>query len=246
METGTLFIISTPIGNLEDLTLRALRILKEVSVLACEDTRVTKKLLQSHEIPYPEHIFSYHEHNEEAAAKRIVGILNEGRNVALCSDAGTPGISDPGYRAVSMAAEEGFRIEVIPGPSATTSALLLSGLPSSSFTFKGFPPRKSGQRKRFFEAEAELPHTLIYYESKFRVVKSLQDALVVLGDRQAAVCLELTKKFERVHRGYLTDVIAQLEAVTVKGEITVVIAGNHPKFIRKEGETDLEIDSDDD
>lgn len=234
METGTLFVISTPIGNLEDITLRGLRILKEVSVLACEDTRVTKNLMQRHEIPYPDNVFSYHEHNEEAAAKRIIGFLKDGVDVALCSDAGTPGISDPGYRAIAGAVAEGLRIEVIPGPSATTSALLLSGLPSSSFTFKGFPPRKSGQRKRFFEAEAELPHTLIFYESKFRIVKSLQDALAVMGDRQAAVCFELTKKFERVHRGYLSDVIAELEAATVKGEITVVIAGNHPKFIRSE------------
>ena len=159
MESGTLFLISTPIGNLEDITLRALRILREVDVLACEDTRVTKNLLQKHEIPYPTHIFSYHEHNEEAAAKRIVQFLKEDKDVALCSDAGTPGISDPGYRAVSLAVAENLRMEVIPGPSATTSALLLSGLPSSSFTFKGFPPRKSGQRKRFFESEAALTHT---------------------------------------------------------------------------------------
>lgn len=238
-----MYIISTPIGNLEDITLRAMRILKEVSVLACEDTRVTKNLLQRHEIPYPGNVFSYHEHNEEAAAKRIIGFLKDGVNVGLCSDAGTPGISDPGYRAISAAVSEGLRVEIIPGPSATTSALLFSGLPSSSFTFKGFPPRKSGQRKRFFEAEAELPHTLIFYESKFRIVKCLQDALAALGDRQVAVCLELTKKFERVHRGYLSDVIAELEAVTVKGEITVVVAGNHPKFSRGEdGVSDGESD----
>ena len=233
MEPGTLFLVSTPIGNLEDITLRALRILREVQVLACEDTRVTKSLLQKHDIPYPETIFSYHEHNEEAAAKRIIGFLQDGKDVALCSDAGTPGVSDPGYRAVSMTAAEGLPMEVIPGPSAVTSALLLSGLPSSSFTFKGFPPRKSGQRQRFFGEEAGLAHTLIFYESKFRLVKSLNDALTALGDRQAAVCFELTKKFERVHRGYLSDLVKELEGINIKGEITVVIAGNHPKFIRE-------------
>ncbi len=232
MESGTLYIISTPIGNLEDITLRALRIIKEISVLACEDTRVTINLLQKHEIPCPPKVFSYHDHNEVIAARRIVGFLKDGVNVGLCSDAGTPGISDPGFRAISAAVSEGFRVEIIPGPSATTSALLLSGLPSSSFTFKGFPPRKSGQRKRFFTEEADLPHTLIFYESKFRIVKCLQDVLSVMGNRQVAVCLELTKKFERVHRGYLSDVIAELEVLTIRGEITVVVAGNHPKFIR--------------
>lgn len=232
MESGTLYVIATPIGNREDITLRALRILQEVDALACEDTRVTKKLLQLHDIPAPANVFSYHEHNESKAAERVVQLLRAGEDVGLCSDAGTPGVSDPGYRCLALCVEEGLPIEVIPGPSASIMALVLSGLPSSSFTFKGFPPRKSGQRQNFFAPEVDLPHTLVFYESKFRVVKSLQDMLVVYGDRRCAVCIELSKKFEKVFRGYLTEVIERLEGMNVKGEITVVVAGNHPKFIR--------------
>ncbi|MCL4105928.1 UNVERIFIED_CONTAM: hypothetical protein GTU68_012566 [Idotea baltica] len=240
MESGTLYVIATPIGNLEDLTLRALRILKEVPVLACEDTRVTSFLLQRHEIPRPGNVFSYHEHNEENAAKRILECLENGQDVALCSDAGTPGISDPGYRAISKVVDAGLNMEVIPGPNATTTALLLSGLPSSSFTFKGFPPRKSGQRQNFFRMDVDLPHTQIFYESKFRLLKSLKDMLVVYGDRKCAVCLEMTKKFEKVYRGFLTEVIAKVESVTVKGEICVVVAGNNPKFLNKPEEDEEE------
>lgn len=228
---GTLYIIATPIGNMEDISYRAVRILSEVDALACEDTRVTKNILHRYEIPFPTQIFSYHEHNELRAADKIIELLNTGQSVALCTDAGNPGVSDPGYRAIAKAKDLNLPVDIIPGPSAVTTALLASGLPTSSFLFKGFPPRKEGQRQRFLELEKELPHTLIFFESKHRIVKFLTSALTVLGNRQCAVCIELTKKFEQVVRGYLSEVMEQLSTTNIKGEITVVIAGNHPKFI---------------
>jgi len=235
---GLLVLIGTPIGNLEDLPPRAQRRLGEVDALACEDTRMTRRIFERFGIVPPRTVFSYHEHNERQAGKRILGLLNEGLTVGLCSDGGMPGISDPGYRIINEATEAGHDLEVVPGPSAVTTALLLSGLPSSSFTFKGFPPRKSGARQRFLALDRELPHTLILFESPYRIHALLQDALAALGDRQAAVCLELTKKFERVHRGHLADLVTTFEGKTPKGEITVVIAGNHPKFLRETPETD--------
>ena len=231
---GTLYLIATPIGKLEDISFRAIRILKEVDVLACEDTRVTRKLLNHYDIPRPAMMFSHHEHNENKSARGIVKLLDEDKSVALCTDGGFPGISDPGYRLIKLAAEQHHEIVVIPGPSAVPTALLASGLPSSSFLFRGFPPRKTGQRKNFFAKDADLPHTLIYFESPLRITDSLADALETFGDRQAAVCFELTKKFERVHRGYLIDIIEELNTAVLKGEITVVVAGNNKKFVRRD------------
>lgn len=229
---GTLYVVATPIGNLEDITLRALRILGEVDVLACEDTRMTRKIYDRHDLKRPRTIFSHHEHNEARAAARILGYLGENRNVALCSDGGYPGISDPGYRVIREALDAGHRVEVIPGPSAVPVALLASGLPTSSYTFKGFPPRKPGPRKRFLEQDADLPHTLIFFESPHRVGKLLEAALEVFGDRRAAVCVELTKKFEEVRRAYLGDLVEAFRDETIRGEVCLVIAGNHPKFRR--------------
>lgn len=226
---GKLIVIATPIGNLEDLSLRAARVLGELDALACEDTRMTRKIFERHQLPSPRTIFAYHEHNEEQAGRRISGLLGEGLRVGICSDGGCPGISDPGYRAITAAIAAGHELEVIPGPSAVHTALLLSGLPTSSYTFKGFPPRKSGARQRFLAMEKDLPHTLVLFESPFRIGAMLRDALAALGDRDAAVCLELTKQFERVHRGRLSELAPQFEKQP-KGEITVVIAGNHPKF----------------
>ena len=157
--------------------------------------------------------------------------LKEGRSVGICSDAGYPGVSDAGYRLISRAIREGFEVEVIPGAGAVEPALLSSGLPTSSFTFKGFPPRKPGPRRRFLEQEKDLPHTLVFYESPFRVSSLLKDAQEVYGDRQAAVCIELTKKFERIHRGSLSELAALLGEKPLKGEVTVVIAGSNPKFL---------------
>lgn len=236
IEPATLYVVATPIGNLEDVSLRALRVLGEVDALACEDTRFTRKLFARHEIPRPRTIFSYHEHNEEQAGKRILGILENGGTVALCSDGGLPGISDPGYRIVSACRDRGFRVEVLPGPTAATTALVASGLSTASYTFKGFPPRKPGPRKRFLEMDRDLPHTLVLYESPHRLGKLLADARDVLGNRLAAVCVELTKKFEEVHRGYLDDLAEQFAGVTPKGEVTVVISGSNPKFLKPDDE----------
>ena len=229
-ESGILFIVATPIGNLEDVSLRAIRVLGEVDVLACEDTRHTRRLLDRHGIISPKALLSYHEHNESRAGKRIMDLLRRGRSVAVCSDSGIPGISDPGYRLVSACRERGIRVEVLPGASAVATALVASGLPTSSYTFKGFAPRKPGPRKRFLETDRQLPHTLVFFESPYRLGKFLQDALDVLGNRVAAVCIELTKKFESVQRGYLEELVARFCDERVHGEVTVVIAGNHPKF----------------
>ena len=229
---ATLYVVATPIGNLEDLTHRALRVLGEVDVLACEDTRMTRRLLDRYEIARPRTMFSYHEHNEESAGARILGLLQEGCAVALCSDGGCPGVSDPGYRIIRDSIAAGHDVDVLPGPTAVTTALLSSGLSTASFVFKGFPPRKSGQRKRFLEEDGESPHTLVIYESPFRIGKLLADAAEVLGDREAAVCIELTKKFERVSRGYLSDLAVEYADRKVKGEVCLVVAGNNPKFRR--------------
>ncbi|MBD3418846.1 MAG: 16S rRNA (cytidine(1402)-2'-O)-methyltransferase [Chitinivibrionales bacterium] len=229
---ATLYVIATPIGNAEDITFRAVRILGEVDALACEDTRKTTFLFNKYNIAVPAIVFAYHEHNEQSAGKRIVDLLESGKNIALCSNAGYPSISDPGYRVIADVASGNHRIEVIPGPSAAQAALVMSGLPVSSYTFMGFPPRKSGQRKNFLSAEKAAPHTLILYESPFRIHRLLGDAFDVLGNRRAAVCVELTKKFERIYRGWLAELNTQLDGKNIKGEITVVIAGNNKKFIK--------------
>lgn len=235
---ATLYIVGTPIGNLEDVSLRCMRILSEVDALACEDTRVTRKIFSRHEMERPSTIFSCHEHNETRATKRIIGLLDTGKDVALCTDSGLPSISDPGFEAVREAIEGGHDVDVIPGPSAAQTALIISGLPTSSYVFKGFPPRKEGQRKRFLEEELDSKHTLVMFESPYRLGKLLRDAHLVLGDRRCAVCVELTKKFQEIHRGYLSEIAPQFEDTRVKGEVTVVIAGKHKKFMRAEASSE--------
>jgi len=227
---GLLYVVATPIGNLDDLSARAQQALRDIDVLACEDTRRTRALLTRFEIPRPGTIVSYREGNEARTGERILGMLAQGRNVALCTDGGYPGISDPGYRLISAVAELGLEYVVIPGPSAVPVALLLSGLPTSSYTFKGYPPRKKGAMTRFLEAEKDMPHTMVLFESPVRVAKLLAVALEALGDRRAAVCIELTKKFERVSRGFLSELLEKFEERNTKGEVTIVIAGNNPKF----------------
>ena len=224
-----LYVVATPIGNMEDVTIRALAVLRECDALAAEDTRRTRQLLTRYEIPRPRTLLSLHEHNEEHSAQRVVGLLEGGARVALCSDAGTPLVSDPGYRTLRLVVEAGFEVQAIPGPSAAVAALAISALPPSSFTFKGFPPRKPGPRKRFLEADAEAPHTLVLFESPHRLAKLLVDALEVLGDREACVCVDMTKKFEATHRGMLSALAGEFEGQTLRGEITVVIAGNTRK-----------------
>ena len=225
-----LHIVATPIGNLADLTTRARDVLTSADVIACEDTRRTWALLSACHIARPEMV-SYREGREEAAGQQILKALRAGRDVALCSDGGYPGISDPGYRLIQLALEADIPYDVVPGACAVDLALLYSGLPTSRYTSKGFPPRKDGALRRFFEEERDLPHTLVVYESPFRVGHTLAAALEVLGDRKAAVCIEMTKQFERVHRDYLSALAATFRDRKVKGEVALVIAGNNPKFL---------------
>lgn len=231
-DRGTLHVLGLPIGNLEDISLRALRVLRESEAVACEDTRRTWKLLTAHGIARPRTFFALHEHNEERAVARVLGLLEAGCDVTLCSDAGMPTVSDPGYRTVRSVSEAGFEVQSVPGPSAVLAALSVAGIPPSSFTFKGFAPRKSGQRRTFLQAEKDQRHTLVLFESPHRLGALLGDALDVLGDREACVCIELTKRFESATRGYLSDLHEQFRDVVRRGEVTVVIAGSHAKFRR--------------
>ena len=204
-------------------------------MLVCEDTRVTRKLLTHFGIPTPRVLFSAHEHNEHKSVRRILGFLDAGDDVGYCSDAGMPGISDPGFLMIREARAAGHAVEVYPGPSAVVTALVASGLPSEAFSFLGFPPRKTGQRRNALARLAERPDTLIFFESPHRLGGFLADAQAVLGDRRAAVCANLTKMFERIDTGWLADLARKYEADEPRGEVTVVIAGNSPKFRREPG-----------
>lgn len=228
-----LYLVATPIGNLGDLSPRALETLRAVPVVAAEDTRRTWQLLSHFGVPRPERMISYREGAEERAGAQILECLRAGQDVALCTDAGYPGISDPGFRLVRDAVAAGLPATVLPGPSAADVALVLSGLPTSSWTFLGFPPRKPGALRRFFGDEARSAHTLVLYESPFRIGKTLAAAAEVLGARPAAVCLELTKLHERVERGTLPELAARFAAGPVKGEIVLVVAGV-PRAERRE------------
>ncbi len=218
-----LYLVATPIGNLGDITLRALEILRSVDYVASEDTRKTGLLLKHFEIKKPQ--IAFHEHNEEKAGQRIIALLEAGQSIAVVSNAGTPGIADPGYTIVRRAIELELPVTMIPGASAVIMALVLSGLPSHGFTFRGFSPRKSGKRRTFLEVDRDSPHTMIFYESPYRLREFLADALAVFGDRPAAVANELTKLFESVKRGSLSELIAQLDEGEPRGEYVVVIAG---------------------
>lgn len=219
-----LYLVATPIGNLNDISLRALSTLREVDIIASEDTRKTGLLLKHFSISKPQ--IAFHEHNEERAGQHIEDLLKQGKSVALVTNAGTPGISDPGYTLVRRAITAHIDVTMIPGPAALVMALVLSGLPVHSFTFRGFPPRKSGPRRRFIEVDKEAPHTLIFYESPFRLEAFLQDAIEVLGDREAAIANDLTKLFEYIQRGTLSSLLQWVgEQSKLKGEFIVVIAG---------------------
>jgi 16S rRNA (cytidine1402-2'-O)-methyltransferase len=218
-----LYLVATPIGNLQDITLRALDVLREVDLVASEDTRKTGLLLKHFGIKKPQ--LAFHEHNERQAGGRIVGLLRQGKSVALVTNAGTPGISDPGYTLVRQAIDEGLDVTMAPGPAGLIMALVLSGLPVHSFTFRGFPPRKPGPRRRFLEADKSSPHTLIFYESPYRLTAFLHDALEVLGDREAAVANDLTKMFETIARGRLSALPEHEIVAKPRGEYIVVIAG---------------------
>ena len=233
-----LYLVATPIGNLGDLSPRAIETLRAAPVIAAEDTRHTWQLLSHFGIPRPARMVSYREGAEERAGAEILDCLRAGQDVALCTDAGYPGVSDPGFRLVRDAVAEGLPVSVVPGPSAADVALVLSGLPTSSWTFLGFPPRKPGALRRFFGDEAASPHTLVFYESPFRIGKTLAAAAEVLGARPAAVCLELTKKFERVERGTLPELAARFAGAPPKGEIALVVGGLGRKESRPCAEAD--------
>jgi 16S rRNA (cytidine1402-2'-O)-methyltransferase len=225
---GKLYVVSTPIGNLEDISLRAIRTLNEVDLIACEDTRNTRKLLSHYDIKRP--LTSYHEHNEKVKAQELLRQLRSGKNIALVSDAGTPGISDPGFRLVKIASENGIDIISVPGPSAAVAALSISGLPTSSFSFFGFLPRTKNKKEAFLKAIQGSEQTLIFYESARRVIDTLTSIFHAFGEREISVSRELTKMFEETVRGRSSDVIEKLRGKKdLKGEFTLVIEGKKDK-----------------
>ena len=219
---GTIYLVATPLGNLEDITLRALRILREVDLIACEDTRHTGKLLKHFEIDKP--LISFHEHNEAERARELVERAARGVSIAIVSDAGMPGISDPGYRVVQESIEAGVTVIPIPGPVALETALAASGLPTDAFRFGGFLPPKATQRRKVLEGLADDPATLIFYEAPHRILNTLEDIVVTLGDRPTVVARELTKVHEEFLRGPASQVLATLnKRGSVKGEMTLLI-----------------------
>ena len=217
---GTLFVVGTPIGNLEDMTARGARVLGQVRLVAAEDTRVTRRLLSHLGIRVP--LMSYNEHNQQARIPRLLEALETG-DVALVSDAGMPAVSDPGSELVSRAAAAGFRVESVPGVSALTTALAASGLPADAFLFLGFLPRRSSGRRRSLQAASSLPMTLVAFEAPHRLRATLRDMLEVLGDREVAVCRELTKLHEEVFRGSLSQAVEHFQAPL--GELVLVVQG---------------------
>lgn len=218
-----LYIVATPIGNLEDITLRALRILKEVDLILCEDTRKTQILTIKYGIC--KNLLSYHQHSKLQRTEKIINLLREGKNLALVSDAGTPAISDPGGKLIEEILEKlGDKVKIIPipGPSAVIAAASIAGFPADKFLFLGFPPHKKG-RNKFFQKIVEAEETVIFYESTYRILKSLEELKKIVGDRQIVVCREMTKVFETIYRGTVNEVIEKIKTDTTKGEFVVVI-----------------------
>jgi len=220
---GTLYVVATPIGNLEDLTVRARRVLSEVDVIACEDTRHARVLLSHYGIATP--MLSYHEQNERTRAAELVARLRRGEDVALISDAGTPALSDPGFPLIREAIEAGIAVVAVPGPNAALAALAVAGLPVNRFLFLGFLPRRSGERIRVLEMLRPAPWTLVIYEAPHRVTALLQDLQRALGDRRLALARELTKRYEEVFRGTVAQALAHLRSHPPRGEFTVVVEG---------------------
>ena len=221
---GTLYLVATPIGNLQDTSARAVDTLRGVDLIACEDTRHTRKLLNHFDISTK--LVSYHEHNEASRAETLIALLIEGKSVAVVSDAGTPGINDPGYVVAQKAIEQGISVVPIPGPVAFVNALIVSGLPTDSFFFGGFLPAKKGERVKRLTELATTPGTLIFYEAPHRLAASLADCAQTLGNRQAAVVRELTKIHEEIVRGTLPSLAEQFSAAKTRGEIVLVIDRN--------------------
>lgn len=221
--TGTLYVVATPIGNMDDLTLRALATLQSVEVILCEDTRHTRALLARHGIAAATE--SYHEHNEVQKTPGIVTRLEEGASMALVSDAGTPTVSDPGYRLLNALRGTGVNVIPIPGASSVTTLLSVSGLPTDRFVFEGFLPVKKGKRQRRLDELAAEPRTIVLFESPHRIARTLAECLATWGDRPACLGRELTKKFEEIRRAPLSDLVAHVQGRTVKGEITLAVGG---------------------
>ena len=235
-----LYIVPTPIGNLEDITLRAIRVLEEVDFILAEDTRTSSVLLKHLHIDNP--LRSHHKFNEHATVRAVAEAIEAGKNVALISDAGTPGISDPGFLLVRTCVEEGIAVETLPGATACIPALVQSGFPCDRFCFEGFLPQKKGRMKRLTEL-AEESRTIVFYESPFRVVKCLEQLAEVFGpERMVAVSRELTKKFEQTVRGTLSEVIAHFKSQQPKGEFVIVLAGKGLKNRNTEAEEEQEED----
>lgn len=222
--TGTLYVVSTPIGNLEDITLRALRVLKEVDLICAEDTRKTRILLNHYNIQTP--LTSYFEHNEKRKTPLIIEELTSGKSIAIVSEAGTPAISDPGYRLITHALQQAIAVIPVPGPSAVITSLSISGLPVHRFAFEGFLPVKTGKRRNFLKKIIAEERTLIFYESPHRIMGTLKDLIEILGDRSAVLCRELTKIHEEKIYGKLSLLLKSVEKRPIKGEITVLVEGN--------------------
>ena len=220
---ATLYIVATPIGNLQDMTLRAVETLKRVDLILCEDTRVTQKLLSHYEIKTP--TLSYHQHSKLNKTEYILDILKQGKNLALVSDAGTPGVSDPGNQLIQKIVEslgDSVKIEPTPGASAVTALASISGFPVDKFLFLGFPPMKN-KRKKFFEEVADSKYSTVFYESPYRIIKTLKELSPLIGEREIVVCRELTKKFETIYRGEIEEVIKNIEGGEIKGEFAVIV-----------------------
>ena len=223
MQTGTLYIVATPIGNLEDITLRAVRVLKEVDLIAAEDTRHTRHLLDRYQIEKP--LTSYHDHNKEEKAPVLVARLLEGTSVALVSDAGTPGISDPGYFLINLAINRKIPIVPIPGATAAVAALSVSGMPTDRFVFEGYLPARHTARIRRLEQLGKEERTIIFYEAPHKIIRTIEDMINVLGDRRAVITRELTKVHEETIRGTLSECLKHLHEGTIKGEFTIIVRG---------------------
>jgi 16S rRNA (cytidine1402-2'-O)-methyltransferase len=233
---GTLAVVATPLGNPGDMTLRALEIIGEADVIAAEDTRNTARLLAYHKLKKP--LVSYHDWNEGERAKELVERLRRGEKIALLSDAGTPGISDPGFDVVRLAREAGLKVFPVPGPSALTAFLSASGLPTDAFTFHGFPPNRKGKRRNFFQKLHGREETQVFYESPHRILDTLEDALEILGDRTAALGREMTKEYEEFFYGPITGIIEKLQGPTrVRGEVVWGVRGNTGEISAEEEET---------
>ena len=236
---GILYVVATPIGNLEDVTLRALRVLKEVDCIAAEDTRHTQKLLSHYDIRTP--LTSYHEHNERTKARPLVERLLQGQNIALVTDAGVPAISDPGYRLVVEAIKAGIRVTPIPGPSALTAVLSACGLPTDRFVFEGFLPAKKKERRNRLQALRDEVRTFVYFEAPHRLLGSLRDIHELLGDREVVVAREVSKVYEEFLRGLATELIDKLAGQEIRGELTIVIKGSAGKSSVSEAQLRNEI-----